>query len=211
MEVTQIKTQKKRKNRFSIFVDGRYRFSMDYNTLISSGLHVGDTVDDHQIEQLELKDQFARARDYSFMLLSYRDRSEYELKNRLSSKGFAHTVAEEVVEFLKKQKLIDDRVFVDRWLEGVVHSRPMGRIRAVHELRKKRINRELIEKACSAKLDRNTENILARKAAQKKMGSMNDCLPEVKKRRLFRYLQNRGFAFDIINEVMEEYFSDNFS
>ena len=75
MKITDIKNQRHRKNRFSIYIDGKYRFSLDYDTLVRANLHVDDEVDAAQLETLELKDEYARARDYLYSLLSYRDRS----------------------------------------------------------------------------------------------------------------------------------------
>ncbi|UCB46332.1 MAG: regulatory protein RecX [Spirochaetota bacterium] len=209
MKITDIKNQKKRKNRFSIFIDGKYRFSLDYDTLTRSDIHIGDDIDEKKIIKLKLKDEFSKARDYGYSLISYRDRSEWELRRRLLEKGFQREVAIEVVDWFKNEGIVNDRKFANRWLDGVLQAKPMGKLRVLHELRAKRIDDEIIEEVCEKRLGYQTEMELAKKACDKRMGVLKNYPPEVGKRRLFQYMKNRGFAFEIIQELLKECFSDH--
>jgi regulatory protein len=209
MKITYIKNQKKRKNRFSIYVEGKYRFSLDYDTLARSNIHIGDEIEERDIEKLKLKDEFARARDYGYVLISYRDRSEWELRHRILEKGFRREVAREVVDWFLSEGIVNDRNFANRWLDGVLQAKPMGRMRVFHELRAKRIDDGIIEEMCDKRLDYQTEMELAKKACDKRMNILKNYPPEVGRRRLFRYMKNRGFDFEIIHKLMEECFSDN--
>ena len=209
MKISEIKNQKKRKNRVSIYIEGKYGFSLDYNTLSRSDIHVGDEIDEKEIKKLKLKDEFAKARDYGYSLISYRDRSEWELKNRILEKGFQREVAIEVVNWFKKEGIVNDRNFANRWLDGVLQTKPMGKMRVLHELRAKRIDDGIIEDVCDKRLGYQTEMELAKKACNKRMNVLKNYPPEVGKRRLFQYMKNRGFAFEIIQELMKECFSDH--
>ncbi len=209
MLITDIKVQKSRKNRFSIYIDGKYRFSLDFNTIQQVGLHVGDEIDEKKIDELVRRDEYARCRDYALLLLSYRDRSESELNNRLLKKGFHHDVARELVGNLKKEGIVNDFAFASKWVEDTCANRPMGRMRAVFELRKKMLSDGIIEAVIEEKFDGNTEQRLAHSAAEKKMKSLESYPPDTAQERLYRFLKNRGFQFDIINGLMKEYFNDH--
>ena len=100
MIISEIKRQKNKSNRVSIYLDGKYSFSLDYETFNNSHLHIGDTVSEEQRELLLQQDEFPRTRDYAFTLLSYRDRTEYELKRRLLDKGFHVENVRIVIKFL---------------------------------------------------------------------------------------------------------------
>jgi len=209
MKITDIKGQRHRKNRFSIYIDGKYRFSLDYDTLARSNLHVNDEIGNADIERLELKDEYARARDYTYSLLSYRDRSEYEVRRRLLEKAFSRAVIEEVVDHFKKDGTIDDRRFALVWLDTAIQNRPLGRLRAEHELRAKRIDEGIINEVCEKRLGMDEEAKIARRAYKKRMSVLKDYPPDVVRQRLWRYLKNRGFHFDIIHELMKESFCDH--
>jgi regulatory protein len=209
MKISGIKNQKKRKNRVSIYIEDKYRFSLDYDTLSRSDIHVGDEIDEKEIIKLKLKDEFAKARDYGYSLISYRDRSEWELRRRILEKGFQREVAIEVVNWFKNEGIVNDRNFANHWLDGVLQTKPMGKMRVLHELRAKRIDDGIIEEVCDKRLDYQTEMELAKKACNKRMNVLKNYPPEVGKRRLFQYMKNRGFAFEIIQELMKECFSDH--
>jgi regulatory protein len=209
MRVSDIKQQKRRTNRVSIYIDGKYSFSLDYNTFVKSGIHLGDEIDEKEIDTLQLKDEYARALDYGYLLLSYRDRSEYELRQRLLEKDFHVDVVREVLKFFRDRNLLDDRQFAKKWVENSISSRPMGRIRIKHELKRKMVEDGIIDEVVGELLDENTEIKLARRLTEKKLETLKSYPVEVRKTRLLRFLMNRGFNFDVIKGLMKEYFGDD--
>ena len=210
MKITDIKRQKRRKNRVSIYLDGKYTFSLDYDTIARANIYIGDEITEEDKNKLIAKDAFSRARDYAYYFVSYRDRSEYEIKKRLFEKEFQPAVVNEVLSLLRSQGIVDDRSFVNKWVDNVILSRPMGRMRVTHELRAKRVRDDIIEEVCQEKLDLDKEVELARKAAEKKMKVLKSYAQDVARRRLNTFLVNRGFNFEIIRDLIKEYFGDRF-
>lgn len=215
MKITEIKPQKRLPNRVSVFVDGRYRFSLDQNTLYHAGLHVGDEIQEELIEELDLKDQFPRARDYGYLLLSYRDRTEREMRDRLERKGFAPDTVREVLDFFRRGGMVDDEQFARNWVSDSLRTRPMGRLRILHELRRRRVGDEAAERAveeaftADAGQAQDRERELAGRAADKRMKTLASQDPETARRRLYRHLKSRGFHFAVIHDVVKERFSDH--
>ena len=210
MKITDIKRQKRRKNRVSIYLDGKYTFSLDNDTIVRANIYTGDEITEEDKNKLIEKDAFSRARDYAYYFVSYRDRSEYEIKKRLFEKEFQPAVVNEVLSLLRSQGIVDDRSFVNKWVDNVILSRPMGRMRVTHELRAKRVRDDIIEEVCQEKLDLDKEVELARKAAEKKMKVLKSYAQDVARRRLNTFLVNRGFNFEIIRDLIKEYFGDRF-
>jgi regulatory protein len=190
-------------------VDGTYRFSLDEHTLTRAGYHIGDEIDEESINNLSSRDEFFRARDYGFLLLSYRDRSEVEFRKRLLEKKFNREVVEELIDLFKSQNLINDHVFAEKWIEQVLHSRPMGALRIRHELKARYIDERVLDSVMRRLIDSEKELDLAHAAAEKKMRALSGYPIDTVKRRLLQHLRNRGFKFDIIHEVMKEYVRDD--
>lgn len=209
MKISDIRGQKRNMNRFSIYVDGRYRFSLDSNTLSSAGFHIGDEIDEDRIEWLSRKDEFFRARDYGLILMSYRDRSEREFRKRLLDREYNRDVVEEVIDLFKGENLINDQLFAEKWMEHILSSRPMGAMRVRHELRAKLVDDGVIDDTVGRRLDSERERELARYAADKKLRALKGYPAETVRRRMLQHLRNRGFQFDIIHEVMKEYVCDD--
>ena len=209
MIISDIRVQKRNKNRFSIYVDGRYRFSLDEHTLGRAGFHIGDEIDEDEISNLSTRDEFFLVRDYGLLLLSYRDRSEQEFRKRLLDRAYNRGVVEEVIDLFKGENLINDRVFAEKWIEHVLGSRPMGAMRVRHELRAKFVDDQVIDEVVGSRLDTEKEQRLARFAAEKKMRALKGYPVEKVRTRLLQHLRNRGFQFDIIHDVMKEYVRDD--
>jgi regulatory protein len=209
VKISDIRIQKRNRNRFSIYVDGRYRFSLDEQTLGRAGFHIGDEIDEETIRNLSSKDEFFRARDYGMLLLSYRDRSEQEFRKRLLDRAHNRDVVEEVIELFKAENLINDQVFAEKWIEHVLHSRPMGALRVRHELRARFVDDQVIDSVVGRMLGRDMERDLAHAAAEKKMRALKGYAEDKVRSRLQQHLRNRGFQFDIIHDVMKEFIRDD--
>ena len=90
------------------------------------------------------------------------------------------------------------------WVESRIRTRPMGRYRLYQELIQKGIDRDLIEKTLNNY--REEEEVKpAKELAQRKLKKSYQNLDEVTtKRRLYGFLQRRGFSYDTIQEVLKE-------
>ena len=145
-----------------------------------------------------------KAKDYAFKLLSYRPRSIKEIRNRLKKKDYSSKVILEVIKNLKRLKFLNDKEFAKMWMENRIRTRPMGRYRLKQELIQKGIDRDLIEKTLSNY--REEEEIeLARELTQRKLRRSYCSLNRLTaQRRLYGFLQRRGFSYDTIQEVMKE-------
>jgi regulatory protein len=208
MKITDIRPQKRLRNRLSVYVDGSYRFSLDADTLLRAAVHVGDEIDERDIERLTLKDEFARARDYGYLLLSYRDRSEREFRGRLLDRGFHEPIVEEVLANFRRDGLVSDERFTRAWIEHTVSGRPMGKMRIVHELKKKMVRDDAIDGVVEGLFVDGFEEGLARQAAEKRIRALEKYPDDVARRRLYRFLQGRGFHFTVIHDLMKEFFGD---
>ena len=139
-----------------------------------------------------------RALDY----LSKREYSIAELAQKLSKVAQQYELdAEEIPEILvdfKKRNWVSDT----RFTEQILHARKskFGSMRIAHELKEKGVSDELISEAMQeVKVD---ELSNARGVWQKKFSSHPTTREEWAKQA--RFLQSRGFSFEIIKKVINE-------
>ncbi len=203
-KITDIRPQKKCPKRRSIFVNNEFLCGVDEEIVVILGLKLGQEVDKKKIKEILHKEEIKRAKDYAFKLLSYRPRSIKEIQDRLKKKDYSSKVILEVIKSLKKLKFLNDKEFARMWVESRIKTRPMGRYRLYQELIQKGIDRDLIEKTLSDY--REEEEIeLAKELARKKLKRSYRNLDEVTtKRRLYGFLQRRGFSYDTIQEVLRK-------
>lgn len=131
--------------------------------------------------------------------LSFRPRSEKEVKDFLKRKKVSPLKINLIISSLKKQGLIDDYQFASWWVEQRGEFRPKGKKALIFELKKRGIEEEIIDKVLSS-LD---EKKLAWKALLKKEEFFSRLSGEDLKRKIFNFLSSRGFSFETIGEILK--------
>lgn len=143
----------------------------------------------------------ARAINKILRFLSFRARSEQEVRDFLSKKKFSENVIHQTIDYAKELKLLDDVEFTKWWVEQRSEFRQKGNIVLKNELLQKGINREIIEKVLS-------ENSNEEKAAQKLFEKSKKKFGDLTNRENFQkavlYFQRRGFSWDIIKKVLDK-------
>ena len=147
-------------------------------------------------------DGFDKARDYAFLLLKFRLRTEFELIQRLQKKKFSVETANEVVAFLKEKRFIDDNVFAKAWLNSRL-KRPLGLRRIKQELRQKGIDKAVIETEIG-KVKGYSEAETVLELAKERLGKLKTIEPVKAKRRVYEFLLRRGFSPEVVIDVLNQ-------
>ncbi|NWF77104.1 MAG: RecX family transcriptional regulator [Chloroflexi bacterium] len=135
--------------------------------------------------------------DAAYYYLSYRPRSEGEIKQWLHKRGFANEVAEKAITRLREQNLSDDLAFARFWKDNRLSFRPKSKRLIEKELRDKKVAPEIIEQV--------TEDIDDEEIAYKLGSSRMPALAHLDYpdfyRRLSSYLAYRGFGYEVIKRT----------
>ncbi len=112
-------------------------------------------------------------RETALRYLEHRERSVYEVKSHLISRGFKQEEIEEELRYLKDLRYVDDaRYCLDYISYGIGKGR--GPVRLQFELAEKGIETALIQEALEERLDRRTERAAAMKEAEKVLRQHED-------------------------------------
>lgn len=196
MEVTGIKQQVKLHDRYSIFIDGKYTFSLSEGGLLESRLVKGQMLTTEQVEQfkqLSADDKlYARALRYVAM----RPRSAWEVSYYLERKDAPPPLIETILNKLSMIGLLDDKKLAEALIHDRQLLRPTSRRKIIVDLRKKRIPSDVIEQALAeADItdDQALQAVIERKRRQTKY--QDD-------QKLMQYLARQGFSYDDIKRAL---------
>lgn len=135
--------------------------------------------------------------DAAYYYLSYRPRSEGEIRQWLQRRGFNAEVIEKTIAKLREQNLSDDFAFAQFWKENRLSFRPKSKRLLQEELRNKKVPAEIIEQV--------TEDVddeeLAYKVGSSRMPALAHLDYPDFYRRLSNYLRYRGFGYEVIRDV----------
>lgn len=194
-KITDLQSQKKNKNRVSVFLDDEFAFGL--SRIVAGWLQIGQSISAEKIEKLRYEDEVEVALQKALNFLSYRPRSTYEVNKNLSKHGFGEETTEIVIEKLTRGNLINDREFATLWIEDRSLYKPKGKTALNSELYKKGISREIIEES----LLELPENLLAIKAGQSKLRHYSNLEKKEFQKKMYGFLARRGFQYGIISEV----------
>ena len=199
-KVTAIRTGKSHGRRVNLFLDGSYIFSLESEVALKENLRVGQELSQDQIEALARVDCQQRCLNAAVHYLSYRPRSEAELRKRLSQRGFDNDSIEAVLKLLKQQALVDDVAFAQFWRDNRESLSPRSRWLTKLELRRKGVANDIIDEVVDTVDDDNN----AYRAALNKTRSLSLSDYQGFRRRLGEYLKRRGFGYEVINHTIEQ-------
>jgi len=114
--ITALRFQKRNKDRVNVYLDGQFAFGL--TAIEAVRLRVGQMLSDDDVARLQVQDEVERAYERALYFLSYRPRSEAEVRRNLRKKNVEDRVAEVVVERLTRTGLLDDQEFARYWVES---------------------------------------------------------------------------------------------
>ena len=197
--ITAIRAGRGRRKRVNIFLDGKFAFSLEAEAAIKEDLQIGQELSTNQIGALARSDQFHRCFNAAARYLSYRPRSEFELRERLHQRGFDGDSTEAVIAKLKEQGLVDDLAFAQFWKDNRESFSPRSQWLTRLELRQKGVADDIIDQVIDAVDDDES----AYRAALNKAHSLPLSDYHIFRRRLGEYLKRRGFGYGVINHTVE--------
>jgi regulatory protein len=196
MKITAIEVQKRTPNRVNVYLDGEFAFGLA--RIVAAWLRVGQELSEEKIEQLQAEEARERAYQQAMLFLSYRDRSESEIRKNLRKHDIPEPVIEQTLERLRQDGLANDHQFARGWVENRSAFRPRSRRLMAMELRQK----GLADEAISAATENVDDEALAYEAAQKKVARLKNLEWSEFRKKLSDFLGRRGFSYSVVAPVV---------
>lgn len=190
--VTALKAQKNNPQRVNVFLDGQFAFGL--SRLVAAWLQVGQTLTEERLEQLLREERLESLYQRALRYLSFRPRSEQEMRLYLQRHEQEEQVRELVVERLKENGWLDDQRFAAQWVENRATFRPRGKKALALELKQRGIQSAVIEQA----VQELNEEEMAYQAAQKFLGRFKNLDRQTFRRKLYDLLIRRGFSYEVV-------------
>ena len=195
-KVTAIEVQKRSPNRVNIYLDGEFAFGLA--RIVAAWLRVGQGLDEKKIEQLQAEDAREWALQQAILFLSYRARSESEIRRNLRKHEIPEPVIDQTLDRLRQDGFANDNQFAKAWVENRSTFRPRSRRMLAMELRQKGLGDESVKTA----LESVDDEALAFEAAQKRAARYKDLEWNEFRKKLSDFLARRGFSYSVTSTVV---------
>jgi regulatory protein len=201
-KITALMVQKKNPNRVNVYLDGEFAFGLARIT--AAWLKNGDELSDEKIANLLNQDTREWAYQQSLLYLSYRVRSEKEIRQNLLKHEISEEVIEETLQRLRGAGLANDNDFARLWVENRNTFRPRSKKALAIELRQKGLNDEAIQDSLS-NVD---EEALAYDAGVKRATRLKGQEWSEFRKKLSEFLARRGFSYSVIAPIVSKIWNE---
>ncbi|MBQ8659010.1 MAG: RecX family transcriptional regulator [Clostridia bacterium] len=198
-EITAITPQVKDKTRCNIFVDGRFYCGLTLETTLRNRLKVGQTIDPEKLSQMQLESEKETALDKALHHLTATAKTEKQIRDFLSGKGFLPAVCDFVVERLKSYNFLNDGEYAKSYVSFAAKKKGNRLIRM--ELRGKGVSDEEIDGALD-ELSKEDELSAAKTLLEKYLRGKTADKATLQK--ACRYLMGKGFEYDSVKQAIAE-------
>jgi len=205
-KITALKAQKSNPNRINVYLDGEFSFGV--SRIVAAWLQIGQPIDEHKIKTLQELDAIEVGFQKALHFLSYRPRSEKEVRYRLEEHGFSSEQIDVLLERLIRSELVKDDQFARLWVESRSEFRPRSHRLLRIELLQKGISEEEIQAALSETED---DSALAYQAAIHYARRLRGQEWREFRERLSAYLMRRGFDYGTISPVVRQVWEEIFA
>lgn len=196
MKITDIKQQVRQQSRFSVFVGGKYAFSLSDSQIRLSGLLVGQELGKEDIEKWKKESNEGKILDRTLRWLAIRPRSEWELSDYLKRKDVNDDLANKIIEQINGFGYLNDKSFAESWVRNR---------RLLKSVSIKRLRQELYQKHVPTDV---VDEVLAEDEADD-LSVLNELIEKKQKQsryqddqKLIAYLARQGFHYSDIKEAL---------
>ncbi len=141
---------------------------------------------------------FQKAKQQAIKLLSRRDRTAFEIAQKLKEKEFPEAIVAEVLTYLKEIDLLNESRFIRNWSRFRVEQHHFGPIRLRKELLSKGLPPEEVDRFIDVLSEEWDPARVAELALLRRYKDLSRLQTPIDQRKAFDFLQRKGHSTDAI-------------
>ncbi|KUP09693.1 hypothetical protein Q73_02100 [Bacillus coahuilensis m2-6] len=201
--ISKITTQKRNTERYNLFINGKYAFSVDESVLTRFQLRKGLEIDEEDIHKIQQQDDIRKAINVAVHYLSFRMRSFKEIHDHLKEKEYEEVVIASAMEKIQELGYVNDLEFAIAYSNTQRATTDKGPIRIKQELQEKGVRDSFIQQVI--------EEYLLDEQVEKAIGIASKIIKKEKKasslqrkQKVEQSLTRKGYPYSVISIVHEE-------
>lgn len=206
MRISDIKLQVRDNNRASVYVDGKYSFSLTIEQINNLKIKIDNNYRNSDIEAFKKESRIGKVYLNTILYCMSRPRSQKEIKEYLFKKTISRITklgkkessinqseADIIFNRIMAKNYVDDKKFTEHWVENRFSKKGISRRRLIIELKLKGIDQAIIDEVISSNI-RNDKQEIKKIIARKAKGYTSE--------KLFSYLIRQGFSYEDVKSEL---------
>ncbi|RXJ00392.1 recombination regulator RecX [Anaerobacillus alkaliphilus] len=205
--ISKITVQKKNKERYNIYIEDVYSFSVDEAVLINFQLRKGTEVTKELLEQVMEEDSIRKGYGLAINFLSYRMRSIKEVSDYLIKKDLELETVQIILKKLIDENYLNDQEFAQAFVQSRVNLSLKG-----PEI----IKRELLEKGVGeVDINNSLRHFSHEQQLEKALSFLMKKYPRTLKtsraeqdKKIYLLLFSKGFSHEVVQQAFTEFYKE---
>ncbi|MEA5002773.1 MAG: RecX family transcriptional regulator [Christensenella sp.] len=197
IKITDIKEGARNKNRVNLYTEDGFLVAVYLDTALAYHIKIGTELSEEQLLELKSEDGDKYAAGVAMEFLSYKMRTEREIRNKLKAKEIEEDSIDRVIGQLAGYGYINDEEYAQMYAQELMQK--YGQRVAVSKLMQKGIDRALAERAAreSEAGDEVLDGYLERLRYKYREEEPNKA-----KQKIIRALMGKGFEYEDIKSAL---------
>lgn len=219
MRITALIAQKNNPKRINLYIDEKFTIGISLQLAVESKLSVNKNLSVSEIENLLLKINSENLFDIAVNFLSYRPRTRRELVIHLKKKITEQKIRSKLIkisppdtenlvnavcEKLERLGFLNEKEFILWWVDQRQKHRQKSLWIIKSELLQKGLDKKIIDEVITdnkAEVRTDFENAMT--LSEKRLKRISNLSLKLQKESLFSYLRQRGFGYELIQDVID--------
>ena len=203
--ITSVRRNVKNAGRCSVFVDDVFFAACPIDVALALGLRKGLEMSDELERRLRAEDRRMVLRQKAYRFATYKPRTERDIRRFLDKAEATEEESADVRRWLAEFRLIDDAEYARRFIDASRQRKPLSPAMMRRTLLGKGLSESIVESAIAAETDPGDAHRAARTVARKKLRMITSDDVRSTEDKLVRFLQYRGYTWDVIKGVIAEW------
>ena len=196
MEITDIAPLDKKRRK--VYIDGQYAFPLYMSELRKYNIEAGAVLEENVYDAI-CSLLMRRVRERILYLIADYDRSEQNIRQKISMAGYRGSFVDDAIDSLKEYGYIDDLRFARYYAESMRDTKGRSAFAISRSLYEKGISRDVID-TVMGELDIDEEAQILKALSSKGYNEDNIRQIDDKERhKLISFLMRKGFSYDLIS------------
>jgi regulatory protein len=197
MKITSIKQQIKNPERVSVFVEGKYNFSLSLDELLKYKVKSNDELSASDVKKFKKISADGKLRARSLEWLLNRPRAEREFRDYLYRKKAEPEQIENLVNEFSEKGYLDNAKFAS-WFAELLTRRGKSNRAIMAELFKKGIGRDIVDDSINNETGNEVERLKNIIEKKRKLSRYKN-----NPQKLTQYLISQGFSYQLVKETLK--------
>lgn len=204
-KITSISVQKKNKQRYSIYIDKGFLIGVSEETLLDLKLAKGVTITHELFRKIQRNEGRSAVKSYVMKLLTRRNHARQELLDKARRKEYPEEVVQDVLDELQQKGYLNEETFAEKFTADKFHLNQWGPAKIRAYLFKKGISKAVIDRTVDTFFkDKELGETYLNLVLKRKRRFLKEENDFKRKKKIFDYLNRKGFKPDSIFSYMDE-------